>query len=109
MEPVALLSTLVSFLRSLRTTLTRATGERVTTRGSSWSALHTAKSLYQNRENLQAAVTVPVNVPLRKFKVVFIGPFAMVHLEEEQAINEPVPDVPRSALVPVVVSLAAYG
>ena len=32
----------------------------------------------------------------------------MVRLEEEQAINEAVPDVPRSALGPVVVSLAAY-
>ena len=32
----------------------------------------------------------------------------MVRLEEEQTINEAVPDVPRSALGPVVVSLAAY-
>jgi hypothetical protein len=32
----------------------------------------------------------------------------MVRLEKEQAINKPVPDVPRSALVAVVVSLAAY-
>lgn len=32
----------------------------------------------------------------------------MVRLEEEQTINEPVPDVSHSALGPVVVSLAAY-
>ena len=32
----------------------------------------------------------------------------MVRLEEEQTIDEPVPDVPRSALAPVVVGLAAY-
>ena len=65
------------------------------------------------RVNLCTAVIiapsrVSVNVPLRKFEVVFIGPFAMVRLEEEQAINKPVPDVPRPALGPVVVSLTAY-
>ena len=32
----------------------------------------------------------------------------MVRLEKEQTIDEPVPDVPRSALAPVVVGLAAY-
>ena len=32
----------------------------------------------------------------------------MVRLEEEQTIDEPVPDVPRPALPPVVVGLAAY-
>ena len=32
----------------------------------------------------------------------------MVRLEEEQTIDEPVPDVPCPALGPVVVSLATY-
>ena len=32
----------------------------------------------------------------------------MVRLEEEQTINEPVPDVPYPALGPVVVSLTTY-
>lgn len=51
---------------------------------------------------------VSVKIPLRKFKVVLVSPFAMVRLEKEQAIDEPVPDEPRPALAPVVVGLAAY-
>ena len=66
-EPVALLATLDLIPPESENHVTGATGERVTTRGSSRVALHTAKLLYQNRENLQAAVTVPFNVPLRKF------------------------------------------
>ena len=109
MEPVALLATLDLIPPESENHVTGATGERVTTRGSSRVALHTAKLLYQNRENLQAAVTVAVNVPLCKFKVVVIGPFAMVRLEKEQAINKPVPDVPCSAPVTVKIRLTAYG
>lgn len=65
------------------------------------------------RVNLCTAVIiapscVSVNVPLRKFEVVLVSPFAMVRLEKEQTIDEPVPDVSRPALVPVVVGLAAY-
>ena len=69
---------------------------------------HTAKSLYQKRGNLQAAVAVPVDVPLSKFKVILIGPFAMVCLEKEQAINEPIPHMPEAAPVAVKIRLAAY-
>ena len=70
-------------------------------------------SIANKRVNLCTVVIiapsrVSVNVPLRKFEVVFVGPFAMVRLEEEQTIDEPVPDVPRPALPPVVVGLAAY-
>ena len=66
-EPVALLATLDLIPPESENHVTGATGERVTTRGSSRVALHTAKLLYQNHENLQAAVAVPVNVPLCKF------------------------------------------
>jgi len=66
-EPVALLATLDLIPPESENHVTRSTGERVTTRGSSRVALHTAKLLYQNRENLQAAVAVPVYVPLCKF------------------------------------------
>lgn len=106
-EPVALLATLDLIPPESENHVTGATGERVTTRGSSQVALHTAKSLYQNRENLQAAVTVAVNVPLRKFKVIVIGPFAMVRLHEKQHIDELIPHIPEAAPFAVKIRLAA--
>ena len=108
-EPVALLATLDLIPPESENHVTGATGERVTTRGSSRVALHTAKSLYQNRENLQAAVAVPVNVPLCKFKVVFIRPFTVILLHKKQHIDEPIPHVPEAAPVTVKIRLAAYG
>ena len=108
-EPVALLATLGLIPPESENHVTGATGERVTTRGSSRVALHTAKLLYQNRENLQAAVAVPVDVPLSKFKVILIGPFAMVRLHEKQHIDEPIPHIPEAAPVAVKIRLAAYG
>lgn len=107
-EPVALLATLDLIPPESENHVTGATGERVTTRGSSRVALHTAKLLYQNRENLQAAVTIAINVPLSKFKVVIVRPFTVIRLHKKQQIDELIPHIPEAAPVTVKIRLAAY-
>ena len=44
----------------------------------------------------------------QNFIVILIGPFAMVRLEKEQAINELIPHIPEAAPVAVKIRLAAY-
>ena len=106
--PVTLLSTLDLIPPESGNHLTGSTGGRVTLAALPGLLPHTAKLLYQNRGNLQAAVTVPINVPLSKFKVVIIRPFTVICLEKEQTINEPIPNIPEAAPVAVKISLTAY-
>ena len=89
--------------------LTGSAGGRVTLVALPGLLPHTAKSLYQNRGDLQAAVAVPVDVPLSKFKVILIRPFTVICLEKEQTINELIPHMPEAAPVAVKICLTAYG
>ena len=82
---------------------TRAVGRRFTYK------LHHLES----RVNLCTAVIiapsrVSVNIPLRKFEVIVIGPFAVICLHKKQHIDEPIPRVPEAAPFAVKIRLAAY-